>query len=327
VSLTTEATAPTSTERIGPRQDESGYSGLLAGAAAYGIWGLFPLYFRELHGISPWEIAGFRVVATALVSWLFLAYRRDFSWTRTALLPGVRVRLVLAGFAIAANWLIYVWAVANGHVVDAAIGYYINPLITVAVGVVVLHERLTRLQKVALGFGAASVGVLSFAYGKVPWIALGLAFSFAAYGYLKKTTGLQPIQSLAAETTALTPFALIGLVLIAKFDRLDVLYSPTKAQLFLLATGVITAIPLVLFGMAARKIPLAQVGLLQYIAPTMVLLCGVAVLNEHITGERWAGVLLVWVALVLLAVDAFSGRTSTKVSSISKSSEQAAGIA
>ena len=153
--------------------------------------------------------------------------------------------------------------------------------------------------------------MLSFAYGKVPWIALGLAFSFASYGYLKKTTGLQPIQSLAAETTSLTPFALIGLALIARFDRLDALHSPAKAQLFLVATGVVTAIPLVLFGMAARKIPLAQIGLLQYIAPTMVLLCGVALLNEHISGERWIGVVLVWVALILLAIDAFSSRQST----------------
>ena len=306
----TETNAPTHSGENSRSRVTSGYSGLLAGVGAYGIWGLFPLYFRELHGISPWEIAGFRVLATALVSWGVLAYRRDFAWVRTARLPGVRGRMVLAGFAIAANWLIYVWAVSNGHVVDAAIGYYINPLITVAVGVVVLRERLTRLQKVALGFGAASVGVLSFAYGKVPWIALGLAFSFAAYGYLKKTTGLQPIQSLAAETTALTPFALVGLGLIARFDRLDVIHSPTKAQLFLLASGVITAVPLVLFGMAARKIPLAQVGLLQYIAPTMVLLCGVAVLNEHVSGERWAGVILVWVALVLLAVDAWSSMQS-----------------
>jgi chloramphenicol-sensitive protein RarD len=314
VSLTAETPAPTTPVEVSRTRVGSAYSGLLAGVAAYVIWGVFPLYFRELRGISPWEIAGFRVLTTALVTWAFLAYKRDFAWVRTALKPGVRVRLVLAGFSIAANWLIYVWAVSNGHVVDAAIGYYINPLITVAVGVVVLKERLTLLQKVALAFGAASVGVLSFAYGKVPWIALGLAFSFAAYGYLKKTTGLQPIQSLAAETTALAPFAIVGLALIARFDRLDVLHSPTKAQLFLLASGIITAVPLVLFGMAARKIPLAQVGLLQYIAPTMVLLCGVTVLNEHVTGERWAGVVLVWVALVLLAADAWTTMRSMESS-------------
>ncbi len=244
------------------------------------------------------------MVATVVATWAFLAVKRDFSWVRGALRRGVRGRLVLAGFAIASNWLIYVWAVANGHVVDAAIGYYINPLVTVAVGVVVLHERLTKLQKIALAFGAASVCVLSFAYGKVPWIALGLALTFAAYGYLKKTTGLQPIQSLAAETTALLPFAVVGLGLIARFDRLDSLQAPTKAKFFLLVIGVVTAVPLVMFGMAAAKIPLAQVGLLQYIAPTMVMFCGVALLNEHVSGERFVGVLFVWAALVLLAVDA-----------------------
>jgi chloramphenicol-sensitive protein RarD len=302
----------TSTRGVGHFLRTSPHTGLLAAVITYGIWGLFPLYFRELRSISPWEIAGFRVLATAIVAWALLAFTRDFSWIRTAVSPGVRGRLVLAGFAIATNWLIYVWAVANGHVVDAAIGYYINPLITVAVGVVVLHERLSRLQILALAFGAASVGVLSFAYGKVPWIALSLAFSFAAYGYLKKTTGLQPIQSLAAETTALTPFALVGLALIAKFDQLDVMSAPTKGQLFLLAVGVVTAVPLTLFGVAARKITLAQIGLLQYIAPTMVLLCGVTLLNEHVSGKRWAGVALVWVALVLLAVDALSNSPSTQ---------------
>lgn len=317
MSLTPETPAPPESGEVSGPRAASGYSGLLAGVAAYGIWGVFPLYFRELRTISPWEIAGFRVLTTAIVTWVFLAYKRDFAWIRTALAPAVRVRLVLAGFAIAANWLIYVWAVANGHVVDAAIGYYINPLVTVLVGVVVLRERLTLLQKIALAFGAASVGVLSFAYGKVPWIALGLAFSFAAYGYLKKTTGLQPIQSLAAETTALAPLAplaLVGLGLIASFDRLDVLHAPVKANLFLLASGIIMAVPLVLFGMAARKIPLAQVGLLQYIAPTMVLLCGVAFLNEHITGERLVGVILVWIALVLLVADAWSSMRSTQTS-------------
>jgi chloramphenicol-sensitive protein RarD len=316
VSLTTETPEPLSApDGVGQSREGPGYSGLLAGVAAYGLWGLFPLYFRELHGISPSEIAAFRVLATAVVTWGFLTYRRDFAWIQTALLPGVRVRLVLAGFAIATNWLIYVWAVANGHVVDAAIGYYINPLVTVSVGVVVLHERLTRLQKIAIGFGAASVGVLSFAYGKVPWIALGLAFSFAAYGYLKKTTGLQPIQSLAAETTALVPFALIGFGLIAKFGKFEVLHAPAKAQLLLLLVGFVTAIPLILFGMAASKIPLAQIGLLQYIAPSMIMLCGVVLLHEHISGERFVGVLLIWIALVILTVDALSTTRSSKQAS------------
>ena len=158
VSLTAETPATTTPGAGDLRTRSAGYSGLLAGVVAYVIWGVFPLYFRELRGISPWEIAGFRVLTTALVTWGFLVYKRDFAWVRTALLPGVRTRVVLAGFSIAANWLIYVWAVSNGHVVDAAIGYYINPLITVAVGVVVLKERLTLLQKVALAFGPGRFG-------------------------------------------------------------------------------------------------------------------------------------------------------------------------
>jgi chloramphenicol-sensitive protein RarD len=280
-------------------------AGLLAGAGAYLIWGLFPLYFRELHSISALEIAGIRILATAVVAWAVLAIRGDLAWVGSIPSNRMRLRILLAGLAIATNWLIYVWAVGHGHVIDSAIGYYINPLITVAVGVIVLRERLSRLQKIALAFGAGSVGVLTFAYGKVPWIALGLATSFALYAYLKKTTGLQSLQSLAAETTALTPFAIIGLALMARASGgLGTTHATTKTTMFLLFIGVVTAIPLTLFGIAARKIPLAQIGLLQYIAPTMVLFCGVVFLHEKVSNPRWIGMAFVWVALVLLAVDA-----------------------
>ena len=165
------------------------------------IWGLFPLYFHRLKEIRPLELACLRIVLTSLAVWVVLAIGRDRAWFRELLADPRRLALVaLAGLMVTINWLIYVWAAASGHVVDAAIGYFINPLISVALGVFVLHERLRPAQKVALTFGGASVCVLTIAYGNVPWVALSLACSFGLYGFLKKTTGLDGVRALAAET-------------------------------------------------------------------------------------------------------------------------------
>jgi chloramphenicol-sensitive protein RarD len=271
------------------------------------IWGLFPLYFHHLKGVGSFEIAALRVVTTALMVWAVLLIKRDTAWIAKLRDQKTRVRLVLAGMAITANWLIYVWAVANDHVVDAAIGYYINPLVTVAVGVVVLRERLRNLQKVAAVLGAAAVMVLTIAYGKVPYIALSLALTFALYAFLKKTVGLESLSSLAAETTAMSPFALVGLIWLSRGKSgLDSLHAPATTTTLLLFIGVVTAVPLVLFGVAARRIPLAQIGLLQYLTPTMVLLLGVFVFHEKVSALRWVGMAIVWCALVALAADALS---------------------
>ena len=162
-------------------------TGIIAGASAYLIWGLFPLYFHRLRDIPALELASLRIVLTSGSVWLVLLVRRDRSWFRDLVSDRHRLALVsLAGLMVTINWLIYVWAAANGHVVDAAIGYFINPLISVTLGVFVLHERLRRNQKIALAFGAASVGVLTVSYGTVPWVALSLASSFGLYGFLKK---------------------------------------------------------------------------------------------------------------------------------------------
>ena len=288
--------------------------GIAAGVSAYVIWGLFPLYFRELHGVGSVEIAALRVVTTAVVVWAALLFRKEVAWIAKTRTARTRIRLVLAGMAITSNWLIYVWAVANDHVVDAAIGYYINPLVTVAVGVLVLREHLRNLQKVAVAMGAIAVCVLTVAYGKVPWIALSLALTFALYAFLKKTTGLESLSSLAAETTAMSPFAVIGLIWMAQSGGLDSFHASATTTALLTVIGLVTAVPLTLFGVAARRIPLAQIGLLQYLTPTMVLLLGVFVFHESVSTWRWVGMAIVWGALVALATDAVSTLQRSPVS-------------
>lgn len=281
-------------------------TGVLAGIAAYGLWGVFPLVFHQLQEVLPAEVLMHRVLWSFVVVAGLLGLRRDTAWVAVLRSRSPeRARLAAAAGLISVNWLVYVWAVSEEHVVEAALGYYINPLITVALGVVVLRERLARLQLVALGFAAAAVVVLTVAYGRVPWIALVLACSFAGYGYLKKAVAVPATTSLAVETAVLLPFALVGLVVLQVQGEASFLHGSVGRDLLLAGLGVITAVPLVLFGTAARRIPLTLLGLLQYLTPTFQLLCGVVVLDEDLPPERLAGFVLVWVALVLLGVDAF----------------------
>jgi chloramphenicol-sensitive protein RarD len=286
-------------------------TGVLAGIAAYGLWGVFPLVFHQLQDVLPAEVLMHRVLWSFVVVAGLLGLRRETGWWTIVRTPSpVRSRLAAAAACITVNWLVYVWAVSEEHVVEAALGYYINPLITVALGVVVLRERLTRMQVVALGFAVTAVVVLTAAYGRVPWIALVLACSFAGYGYLKKAVEVPATTSLAVETAVLLPFAAVGLVILQVRGDAAFLHGSGGRDLLLIGLGVITAVPLVLFGTAARRIPLTLLGLLQYLTPTFQLLCGVVVLDEDLPPERLAGFILVWVALALLGTDAV--RTSRR---------------
>lgn len=282
--------------------------GTLAGIAAYSMWGLFPLVFHQLADVAAIEVLVHRVLWSFVVVVGVLALRGDRSWLAVLRRRSPdRLRLAAAAAAISLNWLVYVWAVAQEHVVEAALGYYINPLITVALGIVVLGERLRGLQVVALGFGLASVAVLTVAYGRVPWIALTLACSFATYGFLKKTVAVGATTSLAVETAVLAPFALTVLLVLEATGEAAFLHDGARQDLLLVGLGVITAVPLVLFATAARRIPLTLLGLLQYLTPTLQLLCGVVVLGEDMPPERLVGFVLVWIALLVLAVDALRG--------------------
>lgn len=286
---------------------------MFAGAAAYAIWGLFPLYFHRLGDVGPFEIACMRILTTCVLTWVVLGARgRARAAWGAVREPALLGRVALAGLMVTANWLIYVWAVSADHVVDAAIGYFINPLVTVALGVVLLRERLRREQRIALGLGAVSVVVLTAAYGRFPWIALSLAATFALYGYLKKTAGLGAIEALAIETTCMAPVGAVGLLVIEWRGGLDATSASAGTQWLLLALGAVTAVPLVLFGVAASRVPLSTLGLLQYLTPTMQLLCGVLAFDEHVSPARWAGMACVWVALVFLVRDGFvsAGRTA-----------------
>lgn len=289
-------------------------AGVVAGVAAYALWGSFPLYFRALEPTGALEILAHRILWSLVVVGLVLAVRGRHGWIRAVRRDrAVAAQLVAAALLIAVNWLVYVWAVASDRVVDAALGYFVNPLVTVALGVVVLGERLRRLQWIAVALGAASVVVIVLGYGRVPWVSFVLAFSFAGYGFLKRRIPLRALESLAAETVVLAPVAAGLLVLVAA--------NPDgPAELFgggvrfgaeglgvsalLVTTGVVTATPLTLFAVAARRIPLSLLGLLQYLTPACQFLIGVLVFREDMPLERLAGFLLVWVALAMLSADA-----------------------
>jgi chloramphenicol-sensitive protein RarD len=287
--------------------------GTLAGIAAYSLWGLFPLVFHLLESVAAGEVLMHRIIWSFVVVMGLLVLRRERHWFRAVRSrPGALPRLTVAAVLIAINWLVYIWAVDNDHVVEAALGYYINPLISVALGVAVLSEHLRRLQVVALGFGAAAVAVLTVAYGRVPWIALVLACSFGGYGFLKKAVPVGAVTSLAVETLVLVPAALAGLVALELSGEAAFLQGSAGRDALLVGLGVVTAVPLLLFGTAARRIPLSLLGLLQYLTPTLQLLCGVVVFHEPMPPERLVGFVLVWVALAVLAADALgAGRRET----------------
>jgi chloramphenicol-sensitive protein RarD len=277
--------------------------GLLAGLGAYLLWGLFPLYWPLLEPAKPVEILAHRIVWSFVFLAVVLAAATGFRWVRTL---GRRRAwlLALAAVLITINWGTFIHGVNSGHVVEVSLGYFINPLVTVALGVTVLRERLSRAQQVAVGIAAAAVLLLTLDYGRPPWIALTLAFSFGIYGLIKNRVGVDGTQSLAVETTVLVLPALAYLAWI-QADGSGTFTSEGAGHVALLALcGVITAVPLMLFGAAAIRIPLTTVGLLQYLAPSIQFLIGVGINHEAMPASRLAGFALVWVALATFTADA-----------------------
>lgn len=279
--------------------------GVLAAWFAYGIWGLFPLYFHALRPAGATEILAHRILWTLVVCLLVLALRREL----VALLRQMRGRLALgigiAAYLIALNWFIYVYAVGTGRTNEAALGYFLNPIVTVALGVVVLGEKLRPLQWVAVGCGGLAALYLTFAGGGLPWISLVLACSFGGYGLTKKKLGatLPALQSLSAETIFLLPAALGLLWWVSAQGSLTFTTDAPWHPLLLVSAGIVTAIPLLLFAEAARRIPLVTIGLIQFITPVLQLAVSVALLHEHLSPARWVGFGIVWVALAFLTVD------------------------
>ena len=298
--------------------------GALLGFAAYLLWGLFPLYFHALEPSGAWEVLAHRIVWTLLFCLIVLGVRREWAWVRPLThRPAFVAGIAVAALLIGVNWTVYVAAVGAGRVTDAALGYFLNPIVTVALGVVVLRERLRVLQWVAVAVGAAAGVYLSVVGGQVPYIALTLAFSFAGYGLMKKRLGvsLPALQGLTVETVVLLPVAVGLLIWLAvsggQTFTTDVPWHP----LLLVLSGVVTAIPLLLFAAAARRVPLVTIGLLQFITPVMQLLCGVLFLGEHMPPERWVGFAIVWLALLILSVDSVLAARSRRVSARSAEAE------
>jgi chloramphenicol-sensitive protein RarD len=288
--------------------------GLLLGFGAYAIWGFFPLYFPLIEQASALEILCERFVFSLAFMAIVLTVSRGWSRLRPVLHDRRSLLLLsVASMCIAVNWGVYIWAVNAGNVVEASLGYFINPLVLVLIGVVFLGERLRRLQWVAVGIAALAVLVLTVGLGKVPWIALVLAFSFAAYGTVKKLVGADPMASLTIETAVASPFALAYLVHLQLIGSLTLFHSSPRTSLLLMGTGVITAIPLVMFGAAANRIPLTSMGLLQYLTPIIQFVIGVFVVGETMPPARWAGFVIVWIALVVFTYDSLrqGGRNRT----------------
>jgi chloramphenicol-sensitive protein RarD len=283
--------------------------GFLLGAAAYLMWGLFPLYFPLLEPASATEILAHRVFWSLITMLVLVAAVRRWAQLRRMLGDRRRVGiLTLAAALIAVNWGTYIWGVNNGHVIETSLGYFINPLVTVLMGVVLLGERLRPLQWAALGLAGAAVVGLTVEYGRPPWVALVLAFSFGSYGLAKKKANAGAVESLTFETLVIAPVALGYLVLLTVTGASTFTSEGPLHVALLLGMGVLTAVPLLCFGGAATRVSLTTLGLLQYVTPTMQFVLGVLVFQEPMPPMRWVGFGLVWVALVVFTVESLHHR-------------------
>jgi chloramphenicol-sensitive protein RarD len=277
--------------------------GMLFAASAYILWGLFPLYFRALQQVAPLEILLHRIAWALLFLVAVLTVRRQWGWVPQV----VRQPKVLLGFAassilLSVNWFIYIWSVNNGHVIDSSLGYFMNPLVNVLLGFVFLHERMRPLQWAAVAIAGGAVIWLTWMAGHPPYIGLALAFSFGSYGLLRKTAALGALEGLSLETILLFPFAFAYLAWLAWQGQNTFVQSALPARCLIAAAGPITAVPLLLFAAGARRIPMATLGLLQYIAPTLQLLLGVWLYGEPF-GARAPGFFAIWAALALYSLE------------------------
>ena len=277
--------------------------GIGYGLAAYGLWGAVPLFWPLVARAGSIEILAHRIVWSFLISVvLVLVTVRQGFWARMAR----RRTLLLLGAAaaiVSVNWGTYIWSVNHGHVVETALGYYINPILSILLGVIVLRERLRPAQWISVGLAAAAVLVLTIDYGTLPWIALVLAVSFATYGFIKNRLGAGAVDSLAVESALLTPIALVYLGWLELTGRGTFGHLGWGLSLLLAATGLVTLIPLLFFAASATRLPLSTLGLLQYLAPTLQFLLGISYFGESMSPGRWVGFGLVWLALVIMTAD------------------------
>jgi chloramphenicol-sensitive protein RarD len=283
--------------------------GFFLGAAAYAMWGLFPLYWPLLKPAGAVEILAHRVFWSLVVMLLLVVLLGRSRRLRAVIAHRRTLRILsFAALVIAVNWGAYIWGVNNGHVVETSLGYFINPLVTVLMAVVVLGEQLRRLQWVALGIAFLAVVGLTVEYGRPPWVALALAFSFAFYGLAKKKANVGAVESLSVETLILAPVAAGYILWLMSQGTSSFGTQGVGHAVLLTTTGVVTAVPLICFGAAATRVSLTTIGLLQYLAPTIQFALGVLVFREAMPAMRWVGFMLVWLALAIFTYEAITHR-------------------
>jgi chloramphenicol-sensitive protein RarD len=276
--------------------------GFTAAAAAFAIWGMIPLYFHPLREISAFQVIAHRVVWSCAFVFVWMAMRGELSTVRATLANrSVVWRLAVTATLISINWVVYVWAVMNGHVVESSLGYFINPLVNVLLGVALLSERLTRAQWTAVALAATGVAYLTIVAGSPPWIALTLAFSFGIYGLIRKVVKVESLPGLATETLVLLPFAAVYLLWCESAGTGALGHAGPAITALLIGSGPLTAIALFLFAFGARLLPYSTVGVLQYIAPTLQFACGVFAFHERFERTRAIGFALIWAALLVYA--------------------------
>jgi chloramphenicol-sensitive protein RarD len=295
-------------------------SGVVYALGAYVIWGLFPLYFKALEQVPSLQILAHRMAWSLLFVALLLAVLKRWSWMRLLReQPALLARFALSAVLLSSNWGIYIWAVNSNHVVDASLGYYINPLVNVALGSVLLHERLRGLQWVALAIAAVGVTVMAIEVGHVPWISLSLALTFGSYALLRKTAPLGALEGLAVETAVLFPLAVAYLFWLSTQGMNAFASADLSTRGLLVAAGPITTIPLLLFAAGARRMSMTLLGVLQYITPTLQLALGVWLYHEPFAAAKMIGFGLVWVGLAVFLLDGLRaawGRPATALPSL-----------
>ena len=296
--------------------------GILYGIGAYLLWGFFPIFWKFLQNVSAFQVIGHRITWSFIILITYVLVTRKWQdFRKSAFNARTMGMYAIAGILLSINWLIYVWGVNAGFIVETSLGYFINPLLSVLMGVIFLRERLRPFQWVPVLIAACGVGYLTFAYGQLPWIALSLAFSFGFYGLVKKLAPLGSLYGLTLETASVLPVALIYLVIVEVNGSAAFFHEGLKTDVLLASTGIVTTIPLLMFASAAKQIPLNMIGILQYIAPTLQFLIGVFLYKEPFDHDHLIGFSIVWVALIIFWVENFlAQRKSTKPIQVSSSS-------
>ena len=288
--------------------------GVLSGVGAYLIWGFFPIYLKALQVVPALQIMLHRVVWAFVFVLLLILIRRRWAGIRVSLRnPRVIMTYTLTAFLLAVNWLVYIYGINSGQVVETSLGYFINPLLSVALGVVFLRERLRPMQWLPVGLASLGVLYLTLQYGALPWIALALAFSFGMYGLIKKIAPLGAMDSLFVETGIIFLPALLFLLFSNNQGAGAFGHQGWQISILLAFSGVVTAVPLLLFGRAARSIPLSLLGILQYIAPTVQFLLGIYLYQEAFTATRLVGFAIIWIALLIFSIEGYFNHRKRRV--------------